>query len=75
MVHLTEQVAWTAEEKIVGKGGADAQIRQIFDDIAALLKMVGGELADIRAITAYLTDSAQLPAIQKVETEYLQQGH
>lgn len=74
VVHLTGQVAWSSEEKIVGAGDVEAQTRQIFDNISKLLEKVGGELSDIVAITTYFTDRAQLPLIQKVRTEYLKAG-
>ena len=70
VVHLTGQVAWSVEEQIVGKGDVEAQTRQIFENIAKLLRNVGGELSDIVSITTYFTDRAQLPVIQTVRTEY-----
>ena len=74
VVHLTGQVSWTSEEKIVGAGDVEAQTRQIFDNIAKLLEKVGGGISDLVAITTYFTDPAQLPMIQKVRTEYLKGG-
>lgn len=75
VVHLTGQVAWNAEETIVGKGDVEAQTRQIFKNIAALLQEVGGTLSDIVSVTTYFTDRNQLPIIQKVRTETFEQGH
>lgn len=74
VIHLTGQVAWSAEENIVGKGDVEAQTRQVFDNISKLLKKVGGNLSDIVSITTYFTDRSQLQAIQKVRAEYLQSG-
>lgn len=71
-VHLTGQVAWTAEEEIAGKGDVEAQTRKCFENIALLLEKVGGRLSDIVAITTYYTDRAQLPVIQKVRLEFLE---
>lgn len=71
VVHLTGQVSWSADEEIVGKDDVEMQTRQIFDNIAKLLGKVGGELSDIVSITTYFTDRTQLPAIQKVRTEFL----
>ncbi len=69
VVHLTGQVAWDANEAIVGPGDIEAQTRCCFDNIDALLNEVGGTLADIVTLTTYFTDRAQLPAIQKVRAE------
>ena len=71
VVHLTGQVAWDADENIIGAGDIEAQTRQCFENIGRLLGQAGGTLSDIVSITTYFTDRAQLPAIQKVRTEYL----
>lgn len=70
-VHLTGQVAWDSNEKIVGIGDVGIQTRQCFENIRELLTIVGGSLEDIVSITTYFTDRSQLPAIQKVRSEYL----
>jgi enamine deaminase RidA (YjgF/YER057c/UK114 family) len=74
VIHLTGQVAWSADEEIVGKDDVEAQTRQIFDNISKLLKKVGGELSDIVSVTTYFTDRTQLPAIQRVRTEFFKSG-
>ena len=70
-VHLTGQVAWDESENIVGIGDVEVQTRQCFENIRDLLQVVGGCLEDIVAITTYFTDRSQLPAIQKIRSEYL----
>lgn len=73
-VHLTGQVAWSCDEELVGKGDVETQTRQCFENIQKLLRKVGGELSDIVSITTYFTDRTQLPAIQKIRTEFLISG-
>ncbi len=70
VIHFTGQVAWDANEQLVGKGDVEAQTRQCFENILALLKPVGGTIEDIVSITTYFTDRAQLAAIQRVRTEF-----
>jgi enamine deaminase RidA (YjgF/YER057c/UK114 family) len=70
IVHFTGQVAWDADEKLVGKGDIKAQTRQCFENIKQLLAEVNGTLDDIVAITTYFTDRKQLLAIQEIRTEY-----
>lgn len=74
VIHLTGQVSWSADEKIVGKDNVEMQTRQIFDNISKLLGEIGGELSDIVSITTYFTDRSQLPTIQKVRTELFESG-
>lgn len=75
VVHLTGQVAWDAEEQVVGIGDVEMQTRKCFENIENLLSEVGGALSDIVAITTYLTDRDQLPGIQKIRLEFLPAGH
>lgn len=70
-IHFTGQVAWDADENLVGIGDVEAQTRQCFRNIERLLGAAGGELADIVSITTYFTNRSQLPLIQKVRTAFL----
>ncbi|MEM7426618.1 MAG: RidA family protein [Pseudomonadota bacterium] len=74
VVHLTGQVAWDSDENIVGPGDVEAQARMCLQNIQRLLAEVGGTLDDIVSVTTYFTDRAQLPAIQKVRTEFFAAG-
>lgn len=74
IIHLTGQVAWSADERIVGKGDVEAQTHQIFKNIEKLLVHVGGNLSDIVSVTTYFTDRAQLPIIQMVRTTISHRG-
>ncbi len=74
VIHLTGQVSWSPNEKIVGKGDIEKQTRQCFENIQSLLAKVGDKLCDIVSITTYFTDRSQLPYIQKMRTEFLKDG-
>jgi len=69
VIHFTGQVAWNEREDIVGLGDVAAQTRQCYRNIQAVLDGVGGQLADIVAVTTYCTDRAQLPLIQEVRQQ------
>lgn len=71
LIHLTGQVAWDAQERIVGKGDVAEQTRQCFRNVMAVLTAVGGQASDIVSITTYYTHPDQLPAIQAVRGEFL----
>ena len=70
VIHFTGQVAWDENEQIVGNGDVEMQTRQCFRNIIALLGPIGGTIEDIVSMTTYFTDRAQLPAIQRVRTEF-----
>lgn len=71
VVHLTGQVAWDRNERIVGPGDPEEQTRQAFRNIKALLESIGGRMSDIVQITTYYLDPAHLPLIQKVRLDFL----
>lgn len=71
VIHLTGQVAWDADENIVGKGDVAEQTRQCFRNIESLLREVGGTLDDIVSITTYFLELEDLPQIQSVRNEFL----
>ena len=74
VIHLTGQVAWDADETVVGVGNIEEQTRKCFVNIEALLNEVGGTLADVVAVTTYYTERSQLPIVQKVRCEMFTAG-
>ena len=73
VVHLTGQVAWDADENLVGAGDVAEQTRQCFRNIERLLGEVGGGLDDIVAITTWYLHHDDLAKIQAVRNELLPQ--
>ena len=71
VIHFTGQVAWDAQENIIGVGDVEEQTRQCFRNILAVLQSVGGKIEDIIAITTYFVDRADLPASQRARSEFL----
>lgn len=49
--------------------GAENQVRQVFDNLAAICAAGGGDLADIARLTVYLVDSSHWPLVNKVMAE------
>jgi len=75
VLHISGQVAWDSEEKIIGEGNAEAQARQAFDNVEHILRAVGGRLEDIVSLTIFYVNPIDVPAIQKVRGERLQPEH
>lgn len=71
IIHFTGQVAWDEDERVIDRGDVEAQTTQCFKNILVMLKSVGGTIENLVAITTYFTERTQLPAIQKVRTEFL----
>ena len=56
IVHLKGQVALDREGRIVGEGDMCAQLRQVLENIRAVLGSMGGTMGDILSLVHYTTD-------------------
>lgn len=70
VVHLKGQVALDPGGEIVGKGDMQAQLRQVLENIRAVLAHVGGTMADIVSLTQYATDIEAFMAAGALRKEY-----
>ncbi len=68
-LYMTGQVAWDGEGLLIGEDDCEAQIRQCFGNVEAILESVGGRLDDILSLSIFFLKPADLPAIQKVRAE------
>lgn len=71
LLHFTGQVAWDADENIIGIGDVAEQTRQCFRNIETLLQEAGGTLDHLVSVTTYYTEPSHLPNIQRVRAEFL----
>jgi enamine deaminase RidA (YjgF/YER057c/UK114 family) len=54
---------------MVGKGDPEAQVRQIWHNIEAAVKSIGGTLSDVVKTTTYVTNISYGGAVRKVREE------
>lgn len=75
MVAISGQVPADAEGRVVGEGDAEAQLRQVFENLRRALAAAGPgldvDLQHVVKLTVYLTDLADLGAFRRVRDEYL----
>lgn len=71
VLHVTGQVAWDKDARIIGEDDCETQMHQCFDNVEHILSAVGGRLEDIISLTVFYTNPEDLPAIQKVRSEKL----
>ena len=64
-VYLSGQIPLNPATMEIVKGDIRAQIRQVFDNLAAVAEAAGGSLANAVRLTVYLTDLANFPARQR----------
>jgi enamine deaminase RidA (YjgF/YER057c/UK114 family) len=56
-VHVSGQVAWDAEQKIVGAGDIGRQLEQSLDNLTAALSSAGATLDQVGALSLYIRQS------------------
>jgi reactive intermediate/imine deaminase len=55
--------------------GIEAQINQVFKNIAAVCQAAGGTMADIVKLNVFLTDLAHFPKVNEIMGHYFQQPY
>jgi reactive intermediate/imine deaminase len=56
-------------------GDIDAEIRRVFDNLAAIIRAAGGSFADVVKLTVFLTDLAHFPRVNEIMATYFQQPY
>ena len=74
-VYLSGQIPLNPATMEIVKGDVRAQIRQVFDNLAAVAEAAGGSLANAVRLTVYLTDLANFPAVNEIMAEYCEQPY
>lgn len=74
-VYLSGQIPLDPKTMELVKGDMRAQIRRVFDNLAAVAKASGGSLDDAVRLTVYLTDLAHFPLVNEIMAEYCKQPY
>jgi reactive intermediate/imine deaminase len=69
-VYLSGQIPLLPATMQIVDGDIRAQIRQVFDNLAAVAEASGGSLANAVRLTVYLTDLANFPLVNEIMAEY-----
>ncbi len=70
-LYIAGQVALDKNGVLVGKGDIEAQARQVYTNLLAILEEFGGGLQNIAKLTTYLTDRAHLAGFRIVRNQIL----
>ena len=74
-VYLSGQIPLNPATMEIVKGDIRAQIRQVFDNLAAVAEASGGSLANAVRLTVYLTDLANFPLVNEIMAEYCKEPY
>jgi reactive intermediate/imine deaminase len=74
-VYLSGQIPLVPATMELVKGDIRAQIRQVFDNLAAVAEASGGSFANAVRLTVYLTDLANFPLVNEIMAEYCKEPY
>ncbi|MFG3172032.1 RidA family protein [Streptomyces sp. NPDC048200] len=70
-VAVSGQLPLDEDGEIVGEGDAEAQARQVFENLRRCLAAAGATFGDVVKLTFFVTDMAHLPAIRAARAAHI----
>jgi len=74
-VYLSGQIPLDPKTMEIVTGDVETHVRRVFDNLRAVARAAGGDLADAVKINVYLTDLANFQTVNKVMAEYFAQPY
>jgi reactive intermediate/imine deaminase len=71
-VYLSGQIPLVPETMELLEGDMEAQVRRVFDNLAAVAEAAGGSLADVVKLNVFLPDLGHFAIVNAVMAEYFQ---
>ena len=74
-VYLSGQIPLIPESMELEQGDMEAQIRRVFDNLRAVARAAGGDLADVVKLTVFLTDMRHFPLVNEMMKGYFREPY
>lgn len=74
-VYLSGQIPLDPATMQLVDGGMDAQIRRVFDNLAAVARAAGGGLGDMVKLNVFLTDLGHFALVNQIMADYVPQPY
>jgi reactive intermediate/imine deaminase len=74
-VYLSGQIPLDPQTMELVAGDVETQVRRVFDNLQAVARAAGGELAHAVKVNVYLTDLGNFQTVNKVMAEYFAQPY
>jgi reactive intermediate/imine deaminase len=74
-VYMSGQIPLIPQTMELSEGGIDAQIRQVFDNLAAVAEAAGGSFSDIVKLNIFLTDLSNFGTVNQIMAEYFSEPY
>jgi enamine deaminase RidA (YjgF/YER057c/UK114 family) len=71
LVATSGQIALDETGQLVGPGDAEAQARQVFENLRRCLTAAGATFDNVVKLTYFVTDTAWLPAIRRMRDTFV----
>lgn len=69
-VYISGQIPLDPTTMEMVSGDIDAEIRRVFDNLAAIINAAGGHFADVVKLTIYLTDLVHFARVNEIMATY-----
>jgi len=74
-VYLSGQIPLVPETMELVTGDIAAQIRRVFDNLAAVARAAGGSLTAVAKLNVFLTDLSHFPVVNQIMAEYFSEPY
>ncbi|MEN8204653.1 MAG: RidA family protein [Pseudomonadota bacterium] len=74
-VYISGQIPLLPDTMELVSGDMDAQIRRVFDNLAAVAEAAGGSLADVVKLNVFLTDLGHFVLVNEIMAEYFREPY
>jgi len=74
-VYLSGQIPLVPDTMQLVEGAVEAQIRRVFDNLAAVARAAGGSLSDVAKLNVFLTDLSHFPVVNQVMSDYFSEPY
>jgi reactive intermediate/imine deaminase len=74
-VYVSGQIPLDPATGTLVSGDIDAEIRRVFDNLAAIAVAAGGSLANVVKLSVFLTDLTHFPRVNEIMATYFQQPY
>ena len=71
-VYVSGQIPLDPASGQLVEGGIEAEIRRVFDNLAAIATAAGGSLANVVKLSVFLTDLSHFPKVNEIMATYFQ---
>ena len=74
-VYISGQIPLDPASGQLVSGDIEAEVRRVFDNVAAIAKAAGGSLASVVKLSVFLTDLAHFPKVNEIMATYFSEPY